>query len=139
MSFEVRFDAGSLEQARSGAIWGGVWVELSGVAFPESGWNDMPVAFVVEFLDAVQDVRAASGRRRTVRFFDGPYWVDLTNRDGESIELSVNAAVPGGTAVASAEELLRSLNAVGDALLEACRAHGWGDQPDFRRLQALRA
>ncbi|MER7754511.1 hypothetical protein [Kitasatospora sp. NPDC097643] len=129
--FDVRWDAESLECAGAGAIWGGVWVETEGEAFPERGWHDLPVAFVAELLDAFAEVGAGPGRRRRVRFFDGPFWVDLAGVDGGGV------AVTAGSR--TAEAAAPALTGAADALLLACQGRGWGEHSDVRRLRAIRS
>jgi hypothetical protein len=73
VEFEFCCNVDSLEAARSGAIWGGILIEIYGEPFPEVDWNDMPVAFLVEFLAAVRSVQDSTGINRRVRFFDGPF------------------------------------------------------------------
>ncbi|WP_433510208.1 hypothetical protein ACQP2T_40905 [Nonomuraea sp. CA-143628] len=136
MEFELFCDVESLDLARSGAIWGNVWIDISGCSFPESNWNDMPVAFLVELLDAVAYVSAAEGRRRRVRFFDGPFWIDLVGQGVGVISISVNAHGAGRSATASAHGVTQSLSAVRDDLVRVCLERGWGEQADVRRLQA---
>ncbi|MGO4461971.1 hypothetical protein AB4039_32460 [Streptomyces sp. M-16] len=136
MEFEVLCDVESLNLARSGSIWGNVWVDISGFSFPEPNWNDMPVAFIMELLDAVDFVRRAEGRRRRVRFFDGPFWIDLAGRGDGAVSVSANAHGACKEATVSARDMARSLAAVRIALVRACLARGWGEQMDVRRLQA---
>ncbi|MDX2290901.1 MULTISPECIES: hypothetical protein [Streptomyces] len=139
MEFKLVCDTESLDLARSGSVWGNIWVEISGLAFPEPHWNDMPVAFLAELLDAVAHVRSGDGDRRRVRFFDGPFWLDLVGREnGGTLEVTVNASGTSGARVVAvdAQEAARSLAAVRDELVRACLQRGWGDQMDVRRLQA---
>ncbi len=138
MDFELRCDTASLEPAGSGAIWGGVWVEIADVPFPERNWNDLPVAFVAELIEAAGYVRAKPGRRRRVSFFDGPFWLDLTALEDGSISVTANAHGAGSTAVLGADEFVPSLAPACDALLQACRERGWDDHPDVQRLRGLR-
>ncbi|MFK4148206.1 hypothetical protein [Streptomyces sp. NPDC004065] len=135
MEFELFCDVESLDLARSGSIWGDVWIEISGYPFPEANWNDMPVAFLLELLDAVSFVRHAKGRRRTVRFFDGPFWIDLVGRGDDAVSVSANAHGTGVGATISAQDMTRSLRAVRTRLIRACLARGWGEQMDVRRLR----
>ncbi|MFI6156714.1 hypothetical protein ACIBCA_29000 [Kitasatospora sp. NPDC051170] len=135
MSFEVFCDIETLDLARSGSIWGDVWINIDGFDFPESNWNDMPLAFLVELLDAIADVRRREGDRR-VRFFDGPFWVDLSGQGDGTVSISTNA--PGGDkqVTVSARDISRSLEAIRVNVVRACLGRGWGEHLDVRRLQA---
>src|ERR1044072_8748135 len=137
MRFVLRCDTASLEMARSGAIWGSVWVEVDGDPFPETEWNDMPVAFIGELFDAVEYVRSLAGRSRRVRFFDGPFWVDVVSRPDNEIAISVNSRGASPEVVVAADGLIRSMMIVTRAFMEACRDRGWGDHGDVRRLRML--
>jgi hypothetical protein len=136
MELELFCDVRSLDLARSGSIWGNVWINISGYPFPESNWNDMPVAFLVELLDAVAFVRHAEGRRRRVRFFDGPFWIDLVGRGDGAVSVSANAHGADKEATVSAHDMAKSLAAIRIELVRACLERGWGEQMDVRRLQA---
>lgn len=136
MEFELFCDLESLDLARSGSIWGDVWIGISGFHFPESNWNDMPVAFLVELIGAVSFVHQAEGRRRRVRFFDGPFWIDLAGLGDGAVNVSANAHGADKKATVSAHDMARSLTAVRIELVRACLERGWGDQMDVRRLQA---
>ncbi|MCP9206559.1 hypothetical protein [Streptomyces cucumeris] len=136
MDFELFCDVESLDLARSGSIWGNVWIDVAGCPFPESNWNDMPVAFLAELLDAFAFVRHAEGGRRRVRFFDGPFWIDLVGQGGGAVSVSLNAHGAGKQATVSARDMARSLGAVRMDLVRVCLEHGWGEQMDVRRLQA---
>ncbi len=138
MELQLRCDTASLEPAGSGVIWGGVWVELAGVPFPERNWNDLPVAFVAELIEAAGDARAKPGRRRRVSFFDGPFWLNLTALEDGSVSVTANAHGSGRTVVLAADEFVRSLTPACDALLRSCRERGWDDHPDVQRLRGLR-
>lgn len=136
MELELFCDVRSLDLARSGSIWGNVWINIAGYPFPESNWNDMPVAFLVELLDAVAFVRHAEGRRRRVRFFDGPFWIDLVGRGDGAVSVSANAHGADKEATVSAHDMAQSLAAIRIELVRACLERGWGEQMDVRRLQA---
>ncbi|GAA2109640.1 hypothetical protein [Streptomyces synnematoformans] len=136
MDFQLFCDLESLDLARSGSIWGNVWIDISGCPFPESNWNDMPVAFLMEFLDSVSFVRQAEGRRRRVRFFDGPFWVDLVGQGDGVVKISANAHGAERRTTVSAHEIAEALEAVRIDLVRVCLERGWGEQMDVRRLQA---
>ncbi|WP_146075692.1 hypothetical protein [Streptomyces sp. Ru62] len=135
MEFELFCDLESLDLARSGSIWGDVWIEISGSPFPEANWNDMPVAFLAELIDALAFARQAAGRSTRVRFFDGPFWIDLVGRGDDSVSVSANSHGAGEEATVSAQDMARSLAAVREKLVRACLERGWGEQMDVRRLQ----
>ncbi|MFD7787116.1 hypothetical protein ACFV4Q_29090 [Streptomyces nojiriensis] len=135
MEFEVHCSTESLDVAKSGAIWGNIWLTISGVPFPEENWNDMPAAFLVELFDAFSYARQAEGRRRRVRFFDGPFWIDLIGRSDGTVSVSANAHDTPKEATVSAHEMAQLLTRVRAELLRACIERGWKDQMDVRRLQ----
>jgi hypothetical protein len=89
VSAVFRVDVTSLQVARSDAIWGAVWWEIGKQAYPELEWNDLAVAVVVEMLMAVQDVRRGADFR-TVRFFDGPFWIEFTHRQRSVFTIITN-------------------------------------------------
>lgn len=136
MEFELFCDVESLDLAGSGSIWGNVWINISGCSFPERNWNDIPVALLAELLDAVSFVRHAEGRHRRVRFFDGPFWIDLVGRSDGAVTVSANAHGADNQATVSGHDMARSLAEVRIDLVHACLERGWGEQMDVQRLRA---
>lgn len=135
-SFAVRIDTPSLEISASGAIWGGVWVEIDGRPFPETRWNDMSVAFIAAFLDVVRSLSVAGSRE--VRFMDGPF--GLSVRDEGEGKLSIMATEVGGNGPSTRADkttLLANLQGVAETLLAACTNRGWSTNPDVRHLASL--
>lgn len=68
---EVRIDVASLTRAKSGAVWGGVWLESELGAIPQAGWQDL-VAGVLEHWGE-QLILLRETPTVEFRFFDGPY------------------------------------------------------------------
>jgi hypothetical protein len=135
MGFGLRCEPESLELARSGAIWGNIWVESCGDSFPEARWNDLPVAFLVELIESIAALGSSIGVRRRVRFFDGPFWIDMEHGEQELISISVNR---GGVAVeVGIEGLAHSVRGVAREILGVCRKRGWAELDDVRRLESL--
>ncbi|WP_128559257.1 hypothetical protein [Streptomyces triticagri] len=126
----------SLDQARSGAIWGDIWVRISGYAFPESHWNDMAVALLVELLDAVDSLAQDAERRIRVRFFDGPFHIDLAGLGGGVLHASASIDGTERQGTVDLGELRQSLKRLGAELAATCVERGWGEEMDVRRLQA---
>ncbi|MFF2073882.1 hypothetical protein ACFVXG_03905 [Kitasatospora sp. NPDC058162] len=124
----VHWDTESLERTGSGPIWGGVWCEIEGEAFPEQGWSDFPVLFAAELLDAFAEVASAPRRRRRVRFYDGPFRVELASGENGAVILTAESR--------SAELPVDSLTSAAAGLVRACTAHGWAEDPEVRRIRA---
>jgi hypothetical protein len=136
MFVTTRFNEASLEMARSGAIWGAVWMEINGEAFPAPDWNDMVVAVMVELLGSVREVSHGS-MRRVVRFFDGPFCIEFARRNSSDVAISAgeNAAVKCD--LGEFRALVRHIEDAASELVAACKAKGWSGQSDVRRLEAL--
>jgi hypothetical protein len=140
MGVDLWFDVDSLTRAKSGAVWGGVWIELDGSPFPQRHWNDMVVPFVWALLEESLAL-AGSGARRTteVHFFDGPLSIELALQRADELRISAKSggSVTGPTAVVGAAQFVRVVTARSAQIVAACRTHGWGDDADVRRLEAL--
>jgi len=134
----VHCDVSSLEQSQSGAVWGGVWISAGQQHFPEPGWNDMVVALLVELHRAINQIRRANGSAR-VRFFDGPFWMDLKLEQGDKLSISASGqrAGIGLTDTVDLAPFERSLMDESALVLRECELRGWGDQTDVRILANL--
>lgn len=134
LMFRTSVDVESLEKAASGAIWGAVWHEFEGQAFPERRWNDMVVPYLTALALGVRD--AGEGRPGEVLFFDGPYRIEVRPQ-GDVLEI-----VPGGPGVDIAScavervTLWSGVREAGQLVLEACERSGWGDDHDVRQLRS---
>ncbi|GAA1867449.1 hypothetical protein [Asanoa iriomotensis] len=136
MIAEVRCDTSSLEVANSGNIWGNIWISYGDQHFPELGWNDMPVAFLVELVGVVRRLAVSESRR--VLFFDGPFWIDLTRtRDSLLIARGRSNEVPLQAMNVELEAFITNVITQARHIVEACVTNGWGDQQDVRRLAQL--
>lgn len=133
---EIVSEGDSLEVAKSGAIWGSVWFELIGEAFPEAHWNDLVVAVMVEVLIAVRVLKSAAGRRR-VGFFDGPYWIEFERTDSGDVMISTSAGLAVSGGLGDFARVVRQVEEAASDLVAACLCHGFSDQSDVRRLKAL--
>lgn len=57
-----------LTLAKSGAIWGAVYFQNGEKFFPERGWDDMAVAFLTGWVEALVRIATGSSRDETVFF-----------------------------------------------------------------------
>lgn len=138
MEFSLHCDLESLEASRSGTIWGGVWIEAADESFPEFRWNDMPVAFTCELTSALAAAKRREHFSKRVHFFDGPFWLLLDS--SSSGELVVSLRGPGSEKVLNplpVAETVENVLPMTLGLLDACRARGWGENPDVVRLAGI--
>lgn len=135
MTGTVCCDVTSFEMSNSGAIWGGVWISGKEQDFPEHGWNDLVVAFLVELHRAVDQIRRAGGHVR-VRFFDGPYWLDLKAEQGGllSIEAAGEKAGVGFNNTLDFRDFEHHLIDETILVLRECKIRGWSEQSDVQLL-----
>lgn len=137
MKVEVRCNLSSLGASASGAIWGQIWLECDGHGFPEKEWHDMPIALTYELLSVARREESGSALQR-VRFFDGPFWVDLGFAEDQYMVIAESQRE--GVELrccTSREEFAESIRALALDLVDQCRLMGWEDQVDVRRLASL--
>ncbi len=125
-------------RANSGAIWGRIYFQFGDDQyFPERGWTDLAVAFVRNWLEAINKISAGLSTNENVHFFDGPFEVALAVTDSGLIELSfLHDATPKLSALESAKDLLNNALAVAQELLARCREKGWSNH-DTNALASL--
>lgn len=92
---------------------------------------------MAEVVDAIRDV--AKGGMRRVRFFDGPFWIDVGALGSGRMELIARSRVESSawSAVAEIEEFNRHLVLLAHEVLQECRSNGWAQQEDVARLASL--
>ena len=136
MKFGFCISTERMEITNSGTVWGDVWVHIDGHAYPEVGWNDLPVAFAIELITAVREVASRPGKAE-VRFFDWPFWIVFETADDGAC--SIRSSFGDEVALAPVEfaRVVGRVDSVARSLAHACISKGWGDQIDVRRLTAL--
>ncbi|MEW2163857.1 hypothetical protein AB0912_12785 [Streptomyces sp. NPDC007084] len=137
MGFALRCDADSLEISNSGTIWGGVWIEAGGEAFPQVGWNDMSVAFAVELGIALMGAGGSDSSSMRVRFYDGPFWVMVGGSGTGQLVLTLGGPHEKKVVTLPAVEAFESFISTASGLLDACHARGWGGNRDVVRLEGV--
>ncbi|MEU9247717.1 hypothetical protein [Streptomyces sp. NPDC048385] len=135
MELRLHCDDETLDMARSGTIWGGVWMELHGEAFPEADWNDMAVALTADLVDALAVSVKGGVRSCRIRFYDAPFWVGLDPTGAGGVLVRRGESDKGKRQMQlSAEAVAQGVRLTASALLDACRARRWGDNSEVVRL-----
>lgn len=135
MEFSLRCDLESLEASQSGTIWGGVWIETTDENFPELGWNDMSVAFTCELAGALAAAKGRKHSSKRVHFYDGPFSLIIDSSSAGGLVVSLRGS--GSEKVLNpipATKAVENVLPTALGLLDACRARGWGENPDVVRL-----
>lgn len=136
-SLNIHFDSRSLRRnAGLGPETGDIWVEVDGVPFPRSGWNDFAVVIVQALASAVGSVAAGDTNLKRVHFMEGPYLLSLR------LELKMLVVVRfeasgrerGLVKIPMADLLERTIQ-VADRVVSACNALG-ALSDDAKRLTA---
>lgn len=68
----------SLDASGGRPIWGEIWIKAGEVEFPDAEWSDLIVALSADFLHATIELERGKSKTVFVRFFDGPFEVELT-------------------------------------------------------------
>ncbi|MFB7999796.1 hypothetical protein ACFC4G_44305 [Streptomyces sp. NPDC056002] len=132
--FELHVNVDSLELAKSGSIWGDVWISFPEEEFPHENWNDMVIPYLAALAECLRAVMV-SGISRQVSFYDGPYSIHVAPGRGAAILLKPEGGlVVKGVEVPSAV-LVAQLVECGDRLIAACNKRGWSANRDVRQLQ----
>lgn len=136
-SFAIRLDLDASRRSdAAGPLWGPVWFELDGTAFPAEGWDDaVDPAFTAWLREAATLVTTGSGMARLV-FMDGPYEADFTAAAG-LVEMVGRVRGDRGTFTGHIPH-----QAFAAAVVQACammgrgyEARGW-DPGEWRRYEA---
>ncbi|HKY49947.1 MAG TPA: hypothetical protein VJP45_01705 [Candidatus Limnocylindria bacterium] len=135
-------DLSDLQRSAKGSITARVCVVLDGFAFPERAWSDLVVVVLGWWIEELLRPQSIDERTMTLSFIDGPYSVRLRARDaGEwSVSLVRDAgptAGKGEVGVIERAQFAASLLAAAREVVAACRARGWSEDREVRKLAAL--
>jgi hypothetical protein len=135
----VRCEPESLETAKSGAIWGNVWLDCSATAFPEVGWSDLAVSSLTDLGLAVTSLRLKGGGTE-FRFFDGPFSVNFSVVDDDEILVVLKESERRiGYGQVNRRQFVATLLECGKAVLAECVARNWSDSSEVRELERVMA
>jgi hypothetical protein len=135
---EAHCDLESLHATDSGTIWGGVWIQHGEYSFPEVGWSDIAVAFLVELMLATSSLSKPNTSAR-VSFFDGPLELELAYRGSDLLIMETKGPKKARprTLTASLKAWKASLHECAIRVVEECAKRSWSDQSDVRNLRQL--
>jgi hypothetical protein len=116
-------------RAKSGVVWGRIYFEIDcGQFFPNSEWTDMVVAFELAWLRALLVFAEKRSSSESVRFYDGPFTVNLSANDLGSIELSlIHKEIARTVLKVTIESLLQNAVLVAEQLLSSCSGRDWSN------------
>jgi len=125
-----------LTRSQSGAIWGSVYFEVDGTAFPDCGWTDLVAGFLAAWLEALTRIARGSSSKERVQFMDGPFAVDISAAGNDLLELAfLHNEVVTRAAEGNAIDLLENAIAVSQQLVANFQERGWSGR-DVNNLKA---
>jgi|SRR6266849_10180831 len=134
----LRFSKEGLSRSRWGTLYGRVYFEVDGEAFPERDWSDLLVAFAASWLETLVQIASLEISKDKAPFFDGPLAVDIFRRsDGLASLNFIHKDLVKHTAIARVEDLLRDAISTSRSILTMCRSHNWSSDPDTQQLQVM--
>ena len=144
---EVRIEVGTtgITRSASGTVAGPIWLSAggTGLAFPEVGWSDFPVALLATWIPSLRRL-AARGETAECLFMDGPYHfvVSASADEGWRIacfERRVGPSVANAVAewTASPTDFFESALAAARAVRGHCDARQWFDDDTDRLREAI--
>ncbi len=125
VSASVEVDPASLERSTSGAISGRICLRLGSQGFPEKSWNDLPVAVVHIWLEALRTLRAGKTAEAECPFLDGPFLVRVHPASKAWRVECLNNRTPAQVELVQADELWNSLIKAGRVLVDECNRKAW--------------
>lgn len=138
-SLDVEVDTAALSKTAHDHIGGVVYVQIDGRAFPDARWSDSVIVVLSSWLEVLQSLKPGSRQLLTLRFFDGPFRLEL--RDGgeqvlaRAIDSRRSDAVVGDVHVDFLEFQCSVVRAALQILRECSRRCWWS--PDIDRLAGL--
>ena len=134
MSVRLCINQSSLRRTDKGTVYGQVWFETEGAAFPARDWSDLAPAFIRSWIEALVNLATGSSNAESASFMDGPYSVEISvrqtgrldmlflrNENGRDVKHSTHADL--GTT-------LQNGMRAGEQVLHEYRARGWTDRDE---------
>jgi hypothetical protein len=138
MSIAVNIDSANLHRSQSGAVWGPIWLEANGIAFPVKGWSDIVAPLLHALLDGLNELQKNPAESQQVWFMDGPYFVELSCDAGilnvRMFRDDSSGLLLHGSAEASFGTFISNVAAAANELLATFEHRGWIDR-DYRALR----
>ena len=132
----VEVDPTTLHRSDEGAISGVVRLRLGSMPFPEKRWNDLPVALVRMWLEALHTVRAGKATDAECPFMDGPFLFRVHQSSSAwRVEYLANDSI-AQVELVNPDEFWNSLVGAGRLLVNECDERGWhnGEVQDLGHL-----
>jgi hypothetical protein len=122
-------ELGVLNVRAQGPATAGIWLVIGGCEFPSAGWNDFVVVVLGWWSDAILRLLKNNSGRERVHFMDGPYSVEISKTQSQTLHLRMFAGPSGGREVAEGEadikRFVSELAAQSRQLLDECRRREW--------------
>lgn len=135
---QILISLDSLDQSKSGTIWGEIWIEDSQGGFPERRWNDMIVAVFLSISSATLELSNGKSSAEAT-FFDGPMQLgfELAGPDRLAVDMKGPLITNPRTATTSWQEWISTVSNSGMRISQECGRRGWADQKDVRDLNQV--
>jgi hypothetical protein len=135
---EVRIivDPASLTRSSKGQIFGTIYIELVGEAFPDSMWSDSVVVILGWWLTEMTDLKTCGRSKAKFLFMDGPFRAELALDDHGhcSLELFRQSNLRA-SAIIDASQLEESLLKAAHVIDRACFEREW-HSTELRQLRS---
>ena len=133
----VEFDPTTLQRSELGTISGVLYLQLGSQSFPEKGWNDLPVAVLQMWLNALRPLRSGQCSEAECPFMDGPFMLRVQRTSVSAWQLE---GLANGTRVQvesiDSDELWQNLQKAARRVVEECRTRKW-ESRDVATLSQL--
>ena len=141
MSIQLVVKSDSLTKTRSNSpVWGQVYLQGDGYAFPAPGWTDIAAGFCLYWIQALQKIEV--DRAQSVCFMDGPYKVTMRLVTDDSVELNMLECRARDQvrqkAIGSLQELLQGAVFNAQNILRTAEQNRWIDG-DIKALASILA
>ena len=120
-------------------VTGIIFLEDSGVCFPDNEWNDFAVVVLTWWINSVKELEKKEGKELELRFMDGPYYANI--KVGANDQASVRFIQKGKSQEVIYEstidvwKFIKSLSRSANAVLRKCADIGYLT-PDIKELRS---
>lgn len=122
---QIVFDPNTLHQTKMGSIIGVLYVDFYTTCFPGDRWDDFIVVVTTWWLEALVKLELGFEREIALYFMDGPYWLTLTRKYGDDVQIRCVEDRIGSGVVheepISLEDFGKQLRRIARQVVSACR------------------
>jgi len=125
----INLAKGELARSAAGLVYGGLFVQIDEIQFPNSQWTDFVVIVLAWWCRGLSQLLGGEREQIEVRFMEGPYLAEIGPRTGPLLHLALIEAGLSRRirreADVATDELVDSVLSAAMRVLAECKTRSW--------------